>query len=375
MKKISFLMLHLQHGGIEKQTITLANHLCNFYDIEIISFYNMNAEPAYHVDERINIRYLYNGAPNRDEISSAIKSKNPVALFREGFKAAKILYLKKHLMIKEIKALKCDYVVSTRIEYAEMLSAHAPAGVVTITQEHLHDDSEKYVNRLKKAFSNLDYLLVICEGSRKNYSRWLADNEKIKIVEIPNILDRIPEESAPLNGMRMVAAGRLHPVKNFETLVDVFALVHEKLPNSSLTIVGGGEQYAQLAEQAAALGLESCVTMTGMVSAEEVLSNFLASDVYVMTSHTEAFPMVLLEASSVGLPLLSFDVPVGPAAIIEDGENGYLVEYGNKEQMAEKIIALLQNRELLARMGAKSKDMSQRYTAENIIPMWRNLFG
>ncbi len=374
MKKISFLMLHLQHGGIEKQTISLANRLCDFYDVEIISFYSMNAAPAYHVDERINVRYLFNGAPNRSEISAAIKSKNPIALFREGCKAFKILYLKKQLMIKEIKALKCDYVVSTRIEYAEMLSAHAPAGVVTITQEHLHDDSEKYVKRLKKAFSKLDYLVVLCEGSRKNYSRWLEDNEKIKIIEIPNILNSIPEESAPLGGMRLVAAGRLHPVKNFETLIDVFALVHEKLPESSLTIVGGGEQYAQLAQRVEALGLESCVTLTGMVSSEEVLRNFLASDVYVMTSHTEAFPMVLLEASSVGLPLLSFDVPVGPAAIIKDGENGYLAEYSNKEQMAEKTIALLRDRELLHRMGATSKDMSARYTAENIIPMWREIF-
>ncbi len=51
----------------------------------------------------------------------------------------------------------------------------------------------------------------------------------------------------------------------------------------------------------------------------------LNSDIYVMTSLTECFPMVLLEASSVGLPLISFDVPVGPKAIIQNGENGYLI--------------------------------------------------
>lgn len=368
-------MLHLQHGGIEKQIISLANQLCNFYDIEIISFYSMNAAPAYHVDDRISIRYLYNGSPNRSEIKAAIKSKNPVAILREGCKAVKILHLKKRLMTEEIKALKCDYVVSTRIEYAEMLSAHAPAKVVTITQEHLHDDSEKYMKRVKKAFSNLDYLLVLCSGARENYSRWLAGNKKIKIVEIPNILDSIPAESSSLNGMRLVAAGRLHPVKNFQSLIDVFSLVHKEIPQASLTIVGGGEQHHQLLERAAMYGLEDFVEFTGMVSSEEVMNKFLASDIYVMTSHTEAFPMVLLEASSVGLPLLSFDVPVGPAAIIKDGENGYLTEYENKEQMAEKIIELLTDRELLKHMGCNAKDMSRRYTAENIIPLWRELFG
>ena len=61
-----------------------------------------------------------------------------------------------------------------------MLSKFAPDNVVKITQEHLHDDSPKYVNRIKKAFSNLDYLVVLCEGSKTNYGNWLKDNKKIK---------------------------------------------------------------------------------------------------------------------------------------------------------------------------------------------------
>ena len=374
MKKITILMLHLQHGGIEKQTITLANALCKHYNVEMVCTYSMKTAPAYPVDDRVKIRYLMDDKPNREEVKAAIRSKNPIAMVKQGCKAAKILYLKKARMIQAIKALDCDYVLSTRIEFAQMLTDHAPKGIVTMTQEHLHDGSDKYIARARKAFAGLDYLLVLCDGSRENFSCWLTDNKKIKIVQIPNILESIPTETADLAGNRLVSAGRLHPVKNFEALLDVFALVRREIPDATLTLVGGGDKYGRLQAQAKSLGIENAVTFTGMVSAGEVKQHMLASDLYVMTSHTECFPMVLLEASSVGLPLVSFDVPVGPRSIIANEENGYLVDYENKQQMADRIIAMLQDREALQTLGTNAKTMSRQYLAENIMPQWHQLF-
>lgn len=374
MKKITILMLHLQHGGIEKQTITLANELCKHYEVEMICTYSMKTAPAYPVDQRVKIRYLMDDKPNRDEIKAAIGSKNPLSMLKQGCKAAKILYLKKALMIKAIKALKTDYVLSTRLEFAQMLTDHAPKGIVTMTQEHLHDGSDKYIARAQKAFAGLDYLLVLCDWSRENFTRWLSDNKKIKIVQIPNILESIPTETAALAGNRLVSAGRLHPVKNFETLLDVFALVRKEIPDATLTLIGGGEEYDRLQTQAKALGIENAVTFTGMVGADAVKQNMLDSDLYVMTSHTECFPMVLLEASSVGLPLVSFNVPVGPRSIIQNGENGYLVDYENKQQMADRIVGILRDRNALQKMGSNAKVMSQQYLAENIMPLWHQLF-
>ncbi len=374
MKKITILMLHLQYGGVEKQTITLANELCKNYEVEFISTYSMMSKPAYAVDDRIKIKYLIDVKPNREDIKAAIRNKNIVQFLKQGFKAAKILFLKKYLMIKEVKNLNCDYVLSTRIEYAEMLSKYAPSNIVTMTQEHLHDDSKKYVNRAKKAFKNLDYLLVLCNGSRENFTKWLKDNKKIKIVQIPNILDEIPYESAALNGNSLVSVGRLHPVKNFETLLKAFEIVQKSIPDAKLTIVGGGEQYEKLNNMIEQMQLTDKVVITGMVSTQEVKDYMLSSDVYVMTSHTECFPMVLLEASSVGLPLISFDVPVGPRSIIDNGENGYLVDYNNVEQLSQIIIQLLRSREQLKQIGANAKQSAYKYTTDKIMPMWQQLF-
>lgn len=374
MKKITILLLHMQHGGIEKQTIAFANELIKKYDVEIISVYSMNKEPAYSVDPKVKIKYLIDDKPNKNEFKDAIKSKKPLKILKEGFKAIKILYLKNHLMIKQIKKIHTDFVLSTRIEQANMLSKYAPRSVITMTQEHLHNDSDQYIKKVKKSFKNLDYLIVLGPGSRENYSKWLEDNKKIKIVEIPNILEEIPEQSSKINGNRLVAVGRLHPEKDFETLINVFNEVLKQIPNSMLTIVGGGDEFDKLKQLTEKLNIENKVKITGMVSKEQVEENLMKSDIYVMTSITECFPMVLLEASSCGLPLIAFDVPVGPRAIINNGENGYLIKNRKIDEMANKIVEMLNDREKLLEMGNKSKKLSNKYLALNVMPRWYDIF-
>ncbi len=373
MKKLVILMLHLRHGGIEKQTITLANSLCSDYDVEIISTYSMQAEPAYPVSPNISVRYLIDGKPNREDFQAAMQRKNPFRILREGVRALQILRQKKRRMIKAIKALRCDYVLSTRIEFAQMLSQYAPSGVVTLTQEHLHNDDPAYIKRARKAFRNLDYLVVLCPGAKENFTRWMEGNGKTKIVEIPNMLAEIPNKTASLSGHRLIAVGRLHPVKNFETLLDVFCGVVDAIPDATLTIVGGGEEFDRLQKKIEALQLQQSVKITGMVDAGQVEQYMLESDLYVMTSHTECFPMVLLEASGVGLPLMAFDVPVGPKAIIHPGENGALIEYPCKDAMAETIIQLLQDSDQLTALGTASKKLAYRYLPEQIVPLWHEI--
>ena len=248
-------------------------------------------------------------------------------------------------MVEEIKNLDCDFVLSTRIEYAEMLSEYAPAGIITMTQEHLHDDSEKYVARLKNAIRNLDYLVALGPGSRENYEKWFSDNKKIKIVEIPNILEKNSDSISTLSGHTLVSTGRMHPVKGFDDLLKVVKKVSEKFPDVKLNLIGGGEEYDTLKEQAKEMKIDDIVNMPGMVSGEEVNKYMIKSDIYVMTSHTECFPMVLLEASACGLPLVAFDVPVGPKALIKEGYNGYLIKDRDIDKMADRIINLFENQE------------------------------
>ncbi len=373
-KRITILVLHLQHGGIERQTILFANELVKKYDVEIISTYSMRAKPAYEVDKKIKIKYLIDDAPNRQEFKNAVKKLNIIKILKEGFKAFKLLRLKKKLMINQVKNLDCDFVLSTRIEFAEMLSKYAPTNVVKMTQEHLHDDSNKYIERVKKSFRNLEYLVVLGPGSKENYSKWLEDNEKIKIVEIPNILEKKLNESSELKGHTLISVGRLHPVKGFSDLLKVFSLVKKEIKDAKLNIVGGGTEFENLKKEAEELGIINDVNMPGMVSGDEVNKLMIKSDIYVMTSLTECFPMVLLEASACGLPLISFDVPVGPKAIIKNKKNGYLISDRNIEKMANIIIKLFQNKDEMKNMGKQAKKEVEQYLPENVMKKWDDIF-
>jgi len=315
-----------------------------------------------------------NDRTNKQEFKSALNSKNIIEIMKQGLKAIKILYLKKKLMIREIKKINTDFVLSTRIDFANMLSKYAPKNVIKITQEHLHDDSKKYVKQIKKAFRNLDYLVVLCSGSEKNYKMWLEENKKIKIVKIANILEDIPNSEAKLEKNKLVAVGRLHPVKDFQTLIRVFNIVNKSIPESTLTIIGDGEERNNLTKLVKELKLESKINFTGMIPKEYVTKEMLESDLYVMTSKTECFPMVLLEAESCGLPIVAFDVPVGPREIIENDINGYLIKDQEIDEMASKILELLKNREKLTTFGKISKQKSYNYVAKKIMPCWYEIF-
>ena len=85
MKKITILCLHLGYGGIEVAISNLANMLIDNYDIEIVSNYNIYGKPFYKLDDRIKIKYLYNGGPNKKEFKSALKKLNIFKVIKEGF--------------------------------------------------------------------------------------------------------------------------------------------------------------------------------------------------------------------------------------------------------------------------------------------------
>ncbi|MNT16699.1 N,N'-diacetylbacillosaminyl-diphospho-undecaprenol alpha-1,3-N-acetylgalactosaminyltransferase [compost metagenome] len=96
---------------------------------------------------------------------------------------------------------------------------------------------------------------------------------------------------------------------------------------------------------------------------------------YVMSSETECFPMVLLESLSVGLPIVSFNSPHGPANIITDGADGLLAAYKNIDDLAEKIIFLAQNPEKRAKMAQNARQNVQRFEIKRVMKLWMDLFN
>lgn len=376
MKKITFLMLHLNYGGIEKQVTTLANELAKNkeeYSIEIVSVYKILEKPFYELDPNITIKYLLPYGPNKAEIKEALKSKNIVKAFKQLLKGIRILHLKHKLMKQAIKKLDTDVIISSRIEFSRLIKRK---DTLNISQEHSYIDTPKYLSKIKKSFKYIKYLIVMTNTAKEKYELWLKD-EKVKpeILCIPNMIERIGKDfTADLENSEIISIGRLHEVKDFTTLIDVFNNISKYEEDWKLTIVGEGEDRNNIENKINEYSLGGRVTLTGKLSEYEILEKLKKSSIFVLTSKSESFSLVICEAMRQGLPCVSFNIDVGPKEIIEDGENGFLIDGRNKKEMAEKIKSLINDKNMRAKFGKNARESVNRFYSDEIVKEWEKLF-
>lgn len=370
MKKITFLMLHLNYGGIEKQVTTLANELSKEYKIEIISLYNiLSGKSFYELDERINVKYIFNSGPNRSEIKNALKKFKLINLVSELRKAFKMLYTKYFGLKKIINKLNTDILISSRIEFSKQIKRD---DIITISQEHSFIDEKKYIKKVRRSFKHIKYLVVMTKGAKQKYDEWLKE-EKVKpeVVVIPNMIkENKTEKNSTLDNNQIISVGRLEEVKDFYTLILVFSVIVKKYPNYVLKIIGEGSMREKLEEQIKNCNLEKKVILTGKLNENEINNQFLKSDVFVLTSKSESFSLVLCEAMNYGVPCVAFDVDVGPREIIQNGKNGFLIEDRNIDLMIKKIDGLLSNNDIRKKMGIDAKKKASQYYPDKILDKW-----
>ena len=106
----------------------------------------------------------------------------------------------------------------------------------------------------------------------------------------------------------------------------------------------------------------------------DIHNMYMKNSILLMTSIYEPFGLVLPEAMSCGLPVVAFDCPYGPADIITDGVDGFIIKDRNVEEYANKVCLLMDDMSLRQKMGQAGIVSSQRYTAERIMPMWKQFF-
>lgn len=375
MEKITILALHLGYGGVEKSIASLSNILVEKYEVEIISVYKLYDKPAFEIDRRVKITYLldHRFSPNKKEFKEAIKSKNIINIFKEGIKSIKILNLKKSKMIKAIKNIDSGIVISTRVEHNELLSRFGKDNVIKIAQEHTHHNNDQsFVQRLIDSCNNIDYLMPVSRELTEFYTNELK-GKKTKCIYIPHSLDYIPEETSSLEAKNIISIGRLSKEKGYDDLIDIFKLVIEKKSDWTLNIIGDGDQREALEKQIDKKNMTTSVILHGYRDKKYIDDMLLKASIYAMASHEESFGIVLIEAQAFGVPCVAFDSAKGALEIIENNTNGYLIENRDKQEMANKLIKLIEDKELRGSMGRESKKNAYKFSKENISKQWFGL--
>lgn len=201
-----------------------------------------------------------------------------------------------------------------------------------------------------------------------NTREWKGKN----VLVIPNPLPFYPEQSARLIHKKVIAVGKQSYQKGYDRLLKSWQKVQQHNPGWQLEVYGKFDASQQLEHLAESLGIAQSVQFFEPVLAIE--EKYFDSSIYVMSSRFEGFGMVLIEAMACGVPCVSFDCPHGPADIITQGKDGFLIDNGDTTALAEKLGLLMQHPALRSEMGVNAKESVKRFLPENIMRQWDDLF-
>lgn len=357
-KHICFFLGSISNGaGTERISVTLANlFVSKGYKVTIISLCQIGA-PFFSVDDRI---HLY-------------------SIFRKP-----CLYSLYYLFA--VKKLRCclkkedvDILINVDVILAIFtipLRFLWPK-IKIISWEHFNFRTNLGVKRRdwgrKLSQKYAEAIVTLTEQDRSFYLEKMFD--KSKVCTIPNFLERFPSQYANINNQSILAIGRCTNQKGFDILIKLWADIqkHEGVKGWILKIVGDGEDKASLLKLAKINRVESSIEF--YPATKNIEKFYLNSSIYVMTSRYEGLPMVLLEALSYGLPIISFDCLTGPREIVKDSVNGYLI---NKEENAEfvnKVLSLSSDCEKRMKMQKEAINFSKNYSLNAIFSKWEMLIN
>lgn len=180
-------------------------------------------------------------------------------------------------------------------------------------------------------------------------------------------------EKASLIKKKIITVGRLDYQKGFDLLLYAWQMVCQTNSEWELIVYGEGKLKEELIALSKNLNIDDRVVFAG--NTNNIQQAYLNSSIYIMSSRHEGFGLVLVEAMECGLPIVSFDCPCGPNDIITDSIDGILVENGNVELLASKLVSLIENPEEQARLAKNAIEKAKQFDIEIIMKQWESLFS
>lgn len=225
--------------------------------------------------------------------------------------------------------------------------------------------SEYYIDESRFLGKYRDKIVVIPNGI------------KIEDFDIPLSREQCREQlGLPLNKNMILFVGNLIPYKGPDVLVKAMPIIVKEVPDTELVFVGSGEMRGELEELSKKLGIEKYVKFAGFVEERLKPLYYRAADVFCLPStlNTEVFPIVLLEASASGLPMVVSDLDTFKC-IIDEGSNGLFTKRRDESNLADVIISLLESEEVRNTMSKNARKNVEEYSWERIAEETKKVYS
>lgn len=349
MKIATIAYLH-GAGGAERQILMLSNFLAeNGNEVHLV------------ILNEFNTRYTISDHVIRHDLS--YKEHGRLRIFKRW-----------RLLYETLKQIKPDVTINYNFQsvYFEAVMPKKVSGKIVYSERGDPYDKE-YSGLLgilrTLSFKRTDGFVFQSEGARDYFSERVRKRSVVihNPVSIPT--ERYPEQV--VREKKIVNVGRLHPQKNQKLLLEAFAEVHQSFPDYKLEIYGDGKLQDDLNKHIESLGLRECATI--YPSRKDIWDYIYNASLFVLTSDYEGMPNVLMEAMALGVPCISTDCrPGGARTLIEEGENGYIVQLRDVKALVSKINFLLTNKDVAERIAMNGRTITHTHTPDVIFTKWED---
>lgn len=191
---------------------------------------------------------------------------------------------------------------------------------------------------------------------------------------IPNAAMHVSDTYSDVMNKRVIAVGRLDYQKGFDRLIQAWELVQYtgKFTDWKLDIFGQGEWREMLQQMIDKAELQNTVCLNRPT--KQIGEEYVKSDMLVMSSNYEGFPMVMIEAMACGLPVVSFDYKCGPKDIIQTGINGLLVPNGDIQALADAMMKVMEDEAYRKMLSQNARKVVDTYSEQAVMSQWIRLF-
>lgn len=354
-------------GGIERIMADKMNYLVTMYDYEV---YMLTTDQGKH--------------PIPFQLEKNVCFEDLGICFHQQYRhygLKRLLILKKKVgvfkqrLLEHIMTIRPDVIVCTTANWLDINILVKIKGTIPLIVES-HSIYQRTL--VKKGLSNrLAYFMFRKGLSKAQVIVALTEDDAIKwrmihphVEVIPNLVHMNRSIAAPLENKRVIWVGRFDYQKQPMEIIKIWQQIFPKYSDWCLEIYGEGEQRQELEDTAMALDMNIHIHQP----IERIFDAYRESSTLVSTSLFEPFGLVLPEAMSCGLPVVAFDCPYGPADIITDGVDGFLVRNRNIEEFADRVCLLISDASMRRKMGQMGIQSSKKYSVEEIMPMWKTLF-
>lgn len=354
MYKIGLLVYDYSlHGGAEKVALNLANELSSKYEVHFISCFAERHTPIFPLDEKVKTFIVDHKTQSLTWNAFRLSGKVKKYLVAQGV----------DLLINITAGINTIGVLAT---------AHTNIKLIYAEHSNLSNQTygKKHQFRQWIGAKRADYVVTLTEQDKQAFIEKYHVAKKCQ--NIYNWYDgQVMSKCYDTDSTKIITVGRLVSVKGYDRLLAVAQKVFQHHSEWTWDIYGEGPLFDEIQKEIAEKGLGDHVFLRG--NRTDIMDLYKQYAFFVMTSYYEGFPLVLLEAKSSMLPIVSFDCPTGPGEIITDGYDGFLVENDNIDKMANRINELMESTELRTQYSKRAISKLDTFQKTKIAGEWMSL--